>query len=156
MLKSNFLIPAKKLELFILLAIFFTAFVHAQTTLEEQFRGIESCSITNIYLDPVSRKARGVYFSERKLEPCRVDEVAFYCVNDTFYGLHVSQVAIPYIGPFSVHAIYFEDSLNVIEKALRTQFKDIKLNQGGDLSPVLIADPKRHGSSVFYCDRDSE
>ncbi|MPR04666.1 hypothetical protein F0169_22890 [Pseudomonas sp. MAFF 212408] len=156
MLNSTFLKSVKKLRSVILLALFFTMGACAQTTLEEQFRGIESCSIKNIFLDPVSRKPSGEYFSARKLEPCRIDEVAFYCVSDTFYGLHVNQVAIPYVGPFSVHAIYLKESPDVVEPVLRAQFKGIKLNQNDGASPILIADPKQPGSSVFYCDEYSE
>ncbi|MEX5571592.1 hypothetical protein Q1J52_01490 [Pseudomonas lijiangensis] len=128
----------------------------ASTSLEEQFNGIEACQIKNIFLDPVTKKASGQYFSERQLEPCRIDEVAFYCVNDTFYGLAVSEVAIPYHGPFSVHAIYLKDSPATVEARLRRQFPDIKLNQNDGVSPILIANPKQRGSSVFYCDEYSE
>ncbi|MEO4012853.1 hypothetical protein [Pseudomonas rossensis] len=128
----------------------------SHTTLEEQFKGIEACNIHDIFLDPVTNKPSGQYFSDRKLEPCRIDEAAFYCVNDTFYGLTVTQVAIPYRGPFSVHAIYLKESPAVAEAALRAQFKDLKLNQNDGQSPLLIADPKQQGSSVFYCDEYSE
>lgn len=152
----SFLMSVKKINTGILLSLFYTVSVSAQTTLEEQFRGIESCTIKDIFLDPVSQKPSGEYFAERKLKPCVIGEVAFYCVTDTFYNLHVSQVAIPYIGPFSVHAIYLEESPALVEAALRVQFKGIKLNQGGGVSPLLIADPKKPGSSVFYCDEYSE
>lgn len=128
----------------------------SHTTLEEQFKGIEACNIHDIFLDPVTNKPSGQYFSDRKLEPCRIDEAAFYCVNDTFYGLTVTQVAIPYRGPFSVHAIYLKESAAVAEAALRAQFKDLKLNQNDGQSPLLITDPKQQGSSVFYCDEYSE
>lgn len=128
----------------------------SHTTLEEQFKGIEACNIHDIFLDPVTNKPSGQYFSDRKLEPCRIDEAAFYCVNDTFYGLTVTQVAIPYRGPFSVHAIYLKESPAVAEAALRAQFKDLKLNQNDGQSPLLITDPKQQGSSVFYCDEYSE
>ncbi|MCF5032250.1 hypothetical protein [Pseudomonas syringae] len=128
----------------------------SNTKLEEQFRGIEACQIKNIYLDPVTKKASGAYFTERKLEPCRVDEAAFYCVNDTFYGLAVNQIAIPYKGPFSVHAIYLEDSPATVEATLKAKFTNIKINQKDGMSPVLIANPKHQGSSVFYCDEYSE
>ncbi len=128
----------------------------SNTTLEEQFRGIEACQIKNIYLDPVTKKASGAYFTERKLEPCRVDEAAFYCVNDTFYGLAVNQIAIPYKGPFSVHAIYLKDSPAIVEATLKAKFTNIKLNQKDNMSPILIANPKQQGSSVFYCDEYSE
>ncbi|MBX8592323.1 hypothetical protein K5D56_23440 [Pseudomonas cichorii] len=72
-----------------LIALFFLAPLAAldacaSTSLEEQFNGIEACQIKNIFLDPVTKEASGQYFSERKLEPCRIDEVAFYCVSDTF------------------------------------------------------------------------
>lgn len=152
----KFLISARKQKPAIWLAIFFSIGASAQTTLEEQFRGIESCSIKSIYLDPVSHKPSGEYFSERKLQPCRINEVAFYCINDTFYRLHVTQVAIPYIGPFSVHAIYLKESRDVVEPILRAKFKGMKLNHDGGSSPILIADPKQPGSSVFYCDEYSE
>lgn len=128
----------------------------SQTTLEEQFKGIEACNIHDIFLDPVTNKPSGQYFSDRKLEPCRIDEAAFYCVNDSFYGLTVTQVAIPYRGPFSVHAIYLKESPAVAEAALRAQLKGLKLNQNDGHSPLLIADPKQQGSSVFYCDEYSE
>lgn len=128
----------------------------SQTTLEEQFKGIEACNIHDIFLDPVTNKPSGQYFSDRKLEPCRIDEAAFYCVNDLFYGLTVTQVAIPYRGPFSVHAIYLKESPAVAEAALRAQLKDLKLNRNDGHSPLLIADPKQQGSSVFYCDEYSE
>ncbi|WP_123474153.1 hypothetical protein [Pseudomonas canadensis] len=152
----GFLFSAKKLKPAILLAIFFTMEASAKTTLEEQFRGIESCNIKNIFLDQVSHKPSGEYFSERKLEPCRIDEVAFYCVSDTFYRLHVNQIAILYIGPFSVHAIYLKESPGLVESALRAQFKNIRLNQGDGNSPILISDPQQPGGSIFYCDEYSE
>ncbi|WP_367082088.1 hypothetical protein ABV589_14160 [Pseudomonas sp. HOU2] len=128
----------------------------SQMTLEEQFTGIETCNIHNIFLDPVTNKPSGQYFIDKKLEPCRVDEAAFYCVNDKFYGLTVSQIAIPYKGPFSVHAIYLNESPVVVEAALRERFKDLKINQSEGNAPILIADPKQQGSSVFYCDEYSE
>lgn len=128
----------------------------SQTTLEEQFKGIETCNIHNIFLDPVTNKPSGQYFIDKKIEPCRIDEAAYYCVSDTFYGLTVNQVAIPYRGPFSVHAIYLKESPAIVESVLRTQFKDLKLNQKDGKSPLLIADPKQQGSSVFYCDEYSE
>ena len=156
MLNFKFCISTKKLRLVVWLTLFFTIGANAQTTLEDQFRGIESCNIKNIFLDPVSHKPSGEYFVERKLEPCRIDEIAFYCVNDTFYRLHVSKVAIPYIGPFSVHAVYLKEGPAIVEAALRAEFKDIKLNQEDGASPILIADPKQPGSSVFYCDGYSE
>ena len=80
----------------------------------------------------ISHRPSGKYFSERKLEPCRIDEAAYYCVTDTFYRLHVNQIATPYIGPFSVHAIYIKESPDIVESVLMDQFKKIKLNQNND------------------------
>lgn len=156
MLNFKFCVSAKKLKMVFWLALFFTIGANAQTTLEDQFRGVETCNIKNLFLDPVSHKPSGEYFVERKLEPCRIDEVALYCVNDTFYYLHVSKVAIPYVGPFSVHAVYLNEGPAVVETALKAQFKNIKLNQEGGGSPMLIADPKQPGGSVLYCDEYSE
>jgi hypothetical protein len=125
-------------------------------TLEKQFKGIESCQIHNIFFDPVTKKPSGEYFIQRNLEPCRLDEAAFYCVNDTFYGLSVSQIAIPYQGPFSVHALYLKESPAVVKKTLSEHFKGLTLNQDDERFPKLIADPQQQGSSVFYCDEYSE
>lgn len=125
-------------------------------TLEKQFKGIESCQIHNIFFDPVTNKPSGEYFIQRNLEPCRLDEAAFYCVTDTFYGLSVSQIAIPYQGPFSVHALYLKESPAVVKKTLSEHFKGLTLNQDDERFPKLIADPQQQGSSVFYCDEYSE
>lgn len=125
-------------------------------TLEEQFRGIEVCSVTNLFLDPVTDKASGQYFTDRKLQPCRIDEAAFYCVNDSFYGLTATQIAIPYRGPFSIHALYFKENPSTAEAVLRSRFESLKLNQHDAASPRLIENPKQQGSSVLYCDEDSE
>lgn len=149
----NFSKWMKKLPLFV---VFLTVSACAHATLEEQFKGVERCDIHNMFLDPVTNKPSGQYFIDRKLEPCRIEEVAFYCVNDTFYGLTVSQIAIPYRGPFSVHALYLKESPAEVEKALSARFKGMKLNQKDGHSPLLIADPKQQGSSVFYCDEYSE
>lgn len=156
MLNFKLCISTKKLKLVAWSALFFTIGANAQTTLEDQFQGFESCNIKNTFLDPVSHKPSGDYFVERKLEPCRIDEVAFYCVNDTFYSLYVSKVAIPYVGPFSVHAVYLKEGPAIVEAALRAQFKDLKLNHEDGTSPMLIADPKQPEGSVFYCDEYSE
>lgn len=128
----------------------------AHTTLEQQFEGFEACRIKDVFLDPVTHKVSGSYFAERKLEPCRVDEAAFYCVKDTFYGLTVSQVAIPYRGPFSVHAVYLEESPAAVEVALRAQFKGVDFNREDGTSPFLIANPDNKKGSVLYCDEHSE
>lgn len=125
-------------------------------TLEKQLKGIESCQIHNIFLDPVTKKPSGEYFIQRNLEPCRLDEAAFYCVSDTFYGLSVSQIAIPYRGPLSVHALYLKESPTVVKKTLSAHFKALTLNQDDERFPKLIADPQQQGSSVFYCDQYSE
>lgn len=128
----------------------------AHTTLEQQFQGVEVCRINDVFLDPVTNKVSGNYFTERKLEPCRLDEAAFYCVKDTFYGLTVSQVAIPYRGPFSVHAVYLEESPAVVEVKLRAQFKEVEFNREEGTSPFLIANPDKKQGSVLYCDEYSE
>lgn len=146
----------KRLKRLSFLAALFLLSACSHTTLEEQFKGIETCNIHNIFLDPVTNKPSGQYFVDKKIEPCRIDEAAFYCVSDTFYGLTVNQVVIPYRGPFSIHAIYLKESPVVVETVLRTKFKDLKLNQKDGKSPLLIADPKQQGSSVFYCDEYSE
>lgn len=156
MLNLKFLISAQAMKTVIGLAVFVTMGASAQTTLEEQLRGIEDCSIRNVFLDPISHRPSGKYFSERKLEPCRIDEAAYYCVTDTFYRLHVNQIAIPYIGPFSAHAIYIKESPDIVESVLMDQFKKIKLNKNNDTSPTLIANPKQPGSSIFYCNEYSE
>ncbi|MCD5989326.1 hypothetical protein KDX30_15620 [Pseudomonas sp. CDFA 553] len=56
--------------------------------------------------------------------------------DDTFFGLAVAQIAIPYPGPVSVHAIYLEDSPSTVEAALIAKFKNIKLNNNDGISPV--------------------
>ncbi|WP_109513205.1 hypothetical protein [Pseudomonas ovata] len=126
------------------------------TTLEQQFQGIEACDIKDVYLDANTSKATGAYFTERRLQPCRLDEAAFYCIKDTFYGLTVSEVVIPYRGPFSVHAVYLEESRPVVEQRLRARFKGIAFNRDDGATPFLIDDPKQPGRTVFYCDRHSE
>lgn len=137
------------------LAIFFVGTpACARTTLEEQFQGIENCEIGNIFLDPVTNKPSGNYFVENKLQPCSIGEAASYCVNDTFYGLNVWQVSIPYRGPFSVHAIYFKEDVSTAADALKNKI-DLKISSK-KRKPTLIADPKKHGSSVIYCDQYSE
>lgn len=146
----------KKLRPVFLLGMLVVISACSRTTLEDQFRGMESCNIKNIFLDPVTGKVSGNYFSERKLEPCRVDEAAFYCVEDSFYGLPVSKIAIPYRGPFSVHAFYLKGSLDDVQTALRAQFKGIKFNEEDGISPSLIADPDSQTDSIFYCDEYSE
>lgn len=156
MLSSYIVSVAQRSKVAGLLVLFFSTGGAAQTTLEEQFHGIEICNIKNIFLDPISHNPSGKYFLERKLVPCQIGEIAFYCVSDSFYRLHVSQVAIPYIGPFSVHAIYLREDVEVVESALRAIFKDIKLNRDDGTSAMLIADPKQPGSSIFYCDEHSE
>lgn len=156
MINTNSLSTLRSLRLTFSVLALIAISACSNTTLEEQFRGIEACQINNIYLDPVTKKASGAYFTERKLEPCRVDEAAFYCVNDTFYGLTVNQIAIPYKGPFSVHAIYLKDSPATVEATLRARFSNLKLNQKDGKSPILITNPKQQGSSVFYCDEYSE
>lgn len=156
MLNFKLLIPAQKIKIVIGWAVLFTMEARAQTTLEEQFREIENCNIRNIFLDPISHRPSGKYFSERKLEPCRIDEAAYYCVSDTFYRLPVSQIAIPYVGPFSTHAIYIKESPDIVEAELLEQFKSIRFNQNNYTSPMLISDPKQPGSSILYCDEYSE
>lgn len=128
----------------------------AHTTLEQQFQGVEVCRIKNVFLDPVTNKVSGDYFAERKLEPCRTDEAAFYCVKDMFYGLTVNQVAIPYRGPFSVHAVYLEESPAVVEVALRAQFKGVNFNRDDGASPFVIANPDKKQGAVLYYDEYSE
>ncbi|UXZ98119.1 hypothetical protein K3169_09715 [Pseudomonas phytophila] len=143
---------------FKLLSIIFSLFVIsscARITLEEQFLGMQVCKVENVYLDTVTKKPSGKYFVERKLNPCRVDEAAFYCVDDTFYGLVVTQIAIPYRGPFNVHAIYLKDRPDVVKAVLSSRFKNLNATNTG-VSPVLIANPSDQGGSVFYCDVYSE
>ncbi|MGY2293693.1 hypothetical protein ACW9H6_28490 [Pseudomonas sp. SDO528_S397] len=137
----------------LLFGLFISADACSHTTLEEQFDGIENCKIKNVFLDPLTNRPSGRYFIERKLRPCRIDEAAFYCVNDSFYGLPVDQIAIPYLGPFSVHAIYLKGSPASVEAVLRTKFKS---NKKYGVLPTLIADPQRQGISIFYCDENSE
>lgn len=156
MLKVVSYFSCKWLKGIFLLPVFIGLEACSHVTLEDQFEGINNCDIDNVFLDPVTNKASGRYFVERQLEPCRIDEAAFYCVNDTFYGLSVSEVAIPYHGPFSVHAIYFRESPMAVEAALRKRFGDIELNQNDGASPILIVNPKEQGSSVLYCDKYSE
>lgn len=156
MLNLKFLTSVQKMKTVIWPTVFLIMGANAQTTLEEQLRGIENCSIKNIFLDPVNHRPSGEYFLERKLEPCHIGEAAYYCVNDTFYRLHVSQIAIPYIGPFNVHAIYIKEGPDVVESVLMNHFKSIEFNQNNNASPILIADPKQPGSSILYCDEHSE
>lgn len=146
----------QRLKVIFLFTLPITMGAGSGTTLEEQFRGIEVCRIKNIFLDPVTHKPSGRYFTERKLEPCSSDEAAFYCVSDTFYGLTVSQIAIPYRGPFSVHAIYLKENPVIAEAAIRKQFNGIRLNKNDSASPTLIDNPGQRGSSVFYCDEYNE
>lgn len=125
-----------------------------KVTLEEQFEGIINCKIENIFLDPVTENPSGTYFIERQLQPCHVDEAAFYCVDDTFHGLNVWQVAIPYRGPFSVHAIYFKENYSV---AVNSLINELSLDMdNNETKPILIADPERQGRSIIYCEPYSE
>ncbi|MBX8568701.1 hypothetical protein K5D36_03220 [Pseudomonas cichorii] len=156
MFSINSTLYPQRIKVIFLFAILVALGACSRTTLEEQFSGLDVCMISNVFLDPVTKKPSGQYFIDRSLEPCRIDEAAFYCVNDSFYGLAVSEIAIPYRGPFSVHAIYFKESPAVVEAVLRAQFKDMKLNNNDGISPILIANPKQRGSSVFYCDEYSE
>ncbi|MEE5129846.1 hypothetical protein [Pseudomonas viridiflava] len=144
------------LKAVLLTLLLFTLSGCSHTTLEDQFNGIEVCGLKNIYLDQVTNTPTGAYFTERGLKPCRIDEVAFYCLSDTFYGLPVNEVAIPYLGPFSVHAIYFRASPATVKSVLQAKRVGIVLNNSDGRSPKLIENPKQKGQSVLYCDKYSE
>ncbi|NBF10248.1 hypothetical protein [Pseudomonas sp. Fl4BN1] len=120
-------------------------------SLEQQFAGIAHCSMENIYLDASDHQPRGEYFSERQLQPCKLDEAARYCVDDQYHGLTVSAVMIPYRGPFSVHALYLKDSVDSVRQHLGGAFFG-----DGRERPLLIEDRHNPGSSVLYCDPQSQ
>jgi hypothetical protein len=121
------------------------------TSLEQQFADLATCRVDQVYLNPVDQQPSGNYFVERQLLPCDVDEVARYCVNERFHGLTVLAVAIPYRGPFSVHALYFKDDVASVRKRLGPGFDGDGLHQ-----PRLMADRQNPSGSVLYCDPDSQ
>ena len=102
--------------------LFFTVETNAQTTLEEQLRGVESYNIINTFLDPVSHRPSGNYLSEHKPEPRRIDEVAYRRVSDVFYRRHVSQIVIAYMGAFGIYAVYIK-SPNFVKLVLLGELK---------------------------------
>lgn len=120
-------------------------------SLEQQFAGLANCSIENLYLDASDHQPRGQYFIERHLQPCELDETARYCVDEHFHGLSVSAVMIPYRGPFSVHALYFKESVANVRQRLGPSFFG-----DGRQRPLLIEDRHNSGSSVLYCDPQSQ
>ncbi|KAF0863116.1 hypothetical protein [Pseudomonas sp. LD120] len=120
-------------------------------TLDEQFANLATCGIENVYLDPNDHQPQGEYFVERQLQPCELDEAARYCIDDTYQGLAVRAVLIPYSGPFSVHALYLKDSVASVRRRLgRTFFGD------GRQRPLLSVDRQHPGGSVLYCDPQSQ
>ncbi|MGC5702238.1 hypothetical protein J4P02_18750 [Pseudomonas sp. NFXW11] len=121
------------------------------TSLDQQFAGLATCSVEDVYLDPNDHQPRGAYFSERQLQPCELDEAARYCVEDSYQGLAVSAVMIPYRGPFSVHALYLKDSVEVVRARLGREFFG-----DGRQRPLLIADRQHPEHSVLYCDPESQ
>lgn len=120
-------------------------------SLEQQFAGLADCSMENVYLDASDHQPRGAYFSERQLQPCELDEAARYCVDDQYHGLTVRAVMIPYRGPFSVHALYLKDSVDSVRQHLGTAFFG-----DGRERPLLTEDRHTPGSSVLYCDPQSQ
>ncbi|WP_421547979.1 hypothetical protein [Pseudomonas sp. QD4] len=120
-------------------------------SLDQQFAGLASCSVEQVFLDPSNQQLSGQYFVERQLQPCDLDEGARFCVKDQFHGLAVHAIGIPYRGPFSVHALYLDADVQTARQQLGQGF-----DGDGVQAPLLIADPKNPGGSVLYCDPDSQ
>lgn len=121
------------------------------TSLDQQFAGLATCSIEQVFLDPSDQQVSGQYFVERQLQPCDLNEGARYCVKDQFHGLAVHAIGIPYRGPFSVHALYLDADVQTARQQLGQGF-----DGDGIQAPLLVAAPKKTGGSVLYCDPDSQ
>lgn len=120
-------------------------------SLEEQFSGLATCSIENVYLDAVTLKPRGEYFTERNLEPCRMDEAAHYCLSERFHGLKVNSIVIPFRGPFSVHGLFLSASVETVRKTLGPDY-----DGDGISKPILAKNPKNPEGAMLYCDPQSQ
>lgn len=145
----------------VFLIISLVANVVLATTLEEQFEGMKTCdqmgSLKDMNFDQYHQQASSAmpYIIERKLQPCELDLLASYCINDTFYGLEVDKITIPY--DMSIYAIHFKQDVQTVKKELSQYMKivdyDVQKHTLGN--PTVFKDPKT-GQAILMCDFSTE
>lgn len=133
------------------------------TTLEEQFVGMATCDqlgkLKGIYFDQYSQEANLSnipYIAERNLKPCELDQLATYCINDTYYGLNVEKISIPHT--ISTYAIHFEDNISTVRGHLNQHITTINYDyEEKNLNyPSLIVDPDNEEKTILFCDFTSD
>lgn len=123
----------------------------------EAVAGFSRCELSGMYIDPVSGEAEHPFFTKNQLRPCKVTEhLAFYCLEEQFHGLPVTQLAIP-SGNFPVFALYFDAKLTrareVMKRELGSDFRPSQGSTEGSV-PELVVDPDRADRSVLICTKE--
>jgi len=120
------------------------------TSLDQQYSGFFKCE-TDTYMDQLTGRAHGRYFEERKLKPCKInDEVASFCVNDSYQGLPISRIDIP--NNFSLVLFRIDKKIEYVRNYLRVKNK-IKLGSEQNFTkPYIMKDPDNRNKTLIICD----
>ncbi len=125
------------------------------TSLDSQFGGLKTCDMSEMYVDAYDMKTVGSYFTERSLEPCRLEELAYFCVHDNFHGMPVSQIAIPYKG-FSIYALYIDAAPEYVAERLGwpelARPVGIDEEGGGKALPQAVAAQNDASRTILFCE----
>lgn len=128
-------------------------------TFEEMLSGFDRCEFKDVYVDIFSKKPVHAYFTERNLEPTRIEkDMAFFHLRERFFELPVYKLMIP-AGTFDVHAIYIdlpiERARQIVKMKFGTEFIRGKLSDAGE-QPMLVTDPAHPNKSILTCNPRSE
>ncbi|MFN3987647.1 MAG: hypothetical protein ACK4KV_19320 [Rhodocyclaceae bacterium] len=125
-----------------------------KTSLDQQFAGMAQCQLPEMYLNPLDGSLVGDYFVQRGLQPCKVADLAYFCVSDRYRGLPVSRIAIPHTG-FSIHALFIDLDPETVRARLNWPELSGPETDAPEL-PKLVPDPDRPQVSVLYCEPHQE
>lgn len=130
--------------------LFVATFFTNATTLDEQYDKFLECK-TDTYIDQNSGKVHGLYFEERELKPCSINNnVASFCVRDSYIGLPVSRIDIP--NTYSLVLLKVDKDIKYVESYIKKN-KGVTLGYNRTFTqPYLLKDPENINKTLIICE----
>lgn len=112
-----------KISLFIFALFSCNCFSQDTSNFEKALAGFQDCEFSNLNTNKVTRLPKNEYLAKHNIMPYKGKNWSFfYKLNETYYGLPVSELVISTDDEMSINGIYIDAESEKVTKELKAHF----------------------------------